>query len=171
MALIYLSLGSNVEAQRNIEAALDALADTFGELIISSVYESEAVGFEGDSFYNLVVGIHSAQSVGELSKILKAIEDAQGRDRTAPKFGARSLDIDILTVDDRVGVIDGVAIPRDEVLKNAFVLQPLAEIAPTTVHPQMGISFLQLWQDFDKNKQKLWPIEFIWRGENITRAK
>ena len=171
MALIYLSLGSNVEAQRNIEAALDALADTFGELIISSVYESEAVGFEGDSFYNLVVGIHSAQAVGELSKILKAIEDLQGRDRTAPKFGARSLDIDILTVDDRVGVIDGVAIPRDEVLKNAFVLQPLAEIAPTTVHPQMGISFLQLWQDFDKNKQKLWPIEFIWRGENITRAK
>jgi len=171
VALIYLSLGSNVEAQRNIEAALDALADTFGELIISSVYESEAVGFEGDSFYNLVVGIHSAQAVGELSKILKAIEDLQGRDRTAPKFGARSLDIDILTVDDRVGVIDGVAIPRDEVLKNAFVLQPLAEIAPTTVHPQMGISFLQLWQDFDKNKQKLWPIEFIWRGENITRAK
>ncbi len=171
MALIYLSLGSNVEAQRNIEAAMDALADTFGELIISSVYESEAVGFEGDSFYNLVVGIHSAQAVGELSKILKAIEDLQGRDRTAPKFGARSLDIDILTVDDRVGVIDGVAIPRDEVLKNAFVLQPLAEIAPTTVHPQMGISFLQLWQDFDKNKQKLWPIEFIWRGENITRAK
>ena len=170
MALIYLSLGSNVEAQRNIEAAMDALADTFGELIVSSVYESEAVGFEGDSFYNLVVGIHSAHSIGELSKILKAVEDVQGRDRTAPKFGARSLDIDILTVDDRVGVIDGVSIPRDEILKNAFVLQPLAEIAATAVHPQLGTSYLQLWQDFDKNKQKLWPIDFIWRGENITKA-
>lgn len=170
MALIYLSLGSNVEAQRNIEAAMDALADTFGELMISSVYESEAVGFDGDSFYNLVVGIHSDLGVGELSKILKTIEDQQGRDRSAPKFGARSLDIDILTVDDRVGVIDGVSIPRDEILKNAFVLQPLAEIAPTTVHPQNGLSYQQLWQDFDKAKQNLFPIEFIWRGKNITRA-
>ncbi|MDC1513913.1 2-amino-4-hydroxy-6-hydroxymethyldihydropteridine diphosphokinase [Porticoccaceae bacterium] len=170
MALIYLSLGSNVEAQRNIEAAMDALADTFGELIISSVYESEAVGFDGDSFYNLVVGIHSDLGVGELSKILKTIEDRQGRDRSAPKFGARSLDIDILTVDDRVGVIDGIAIPRDEILKNAFVLQPLAEIAPTTVHPQNGLTYQQLWQDFDKAKQNLFPIEFIWRGKNITRV-
>ncbi len=170
MALIYLSLGSNVEAQRNIEAAMDALADTFGELIISSVYESEAVGFEGDSFYNLVVGIYSTHSIGDLSKILKAVEDVQGRDRTAPKFGARSLDIDILTVDDRVGLIDGVSIPRDEILKNAFVLQPLAEIAAMAVHPQLGTSYLQLWQEFDKDKQKLWPIDFIWRGENITKA-
>jgi len=170
VALIYLSLGSNVEAQRNIEAAMDALADTFGELIISSVYESEAVGFDGDSFYNLVVGIHSDLGVGELSKILKTIEDQQGRDRSAPKFGARSLDIDILTVDDRVGVIDGIAIPRDEILKNAFVLQPLAEIAPTTVHPQNGLTYQQLWQDFDKAKQNLFPIEFIWRGKNITRV-
>ena len=170
MALIYLSLGSNVEAQRNIEAAMDALADTFGELIISSVYESEAVGFDGDSFYNLVVGIHSDLGVGELSKILKTIEDRQGRDRSAPKFGARSLDIDILTVDDRVGIIDGIAIPRDEILKNAFVLQPLAEIAPTTVHPQNGLTYQQLWQDFDKAKQNLFPIEFIWRGKNITRV-
>jgi len=170
VALIYLSLGSNVEAQRNIEAAMDALADTFGELIISSVYESEAVGFDGDSFYNLVVGIHSDLGVGELSKILKTIEDQQGRDRSAPKFGARSLDIDILTVDDRVGVIDGISIPRDEILKNAFVLQPLAEIAPTTVHPQNGLTYQQLWQDFDKAKQNLFPIEFIWRGKNITRV-
>ena len=149
---------------------MDALADTFGELIISSVYESEAVGFEGDSFYNLVVGIHASHSIGELSKILKAVEDVQGRDRSAPKFGARSLDIDILTVDDRIGVIDGVSIPRGEILKNAFVLQPLAEIAATAVHPQSGLTYGQLWQEFDKNKQKLFPIEFIWRGENITRV-
>jgi 2-amino-4-hydroxy-6-hydroxymethyldihydropteridine diphosphokinase len=67
-------------------------------------------------------------------------------------------------------VIDGVSIPRGEILKNAFVLQPLAEIAATAVHPQSGLTYGQLWQEFDKNKQKLFPIEFIWRGENITRV-
>ena len=170
MALIYLSLGSNIERHRHIIAALDALADNFGELLISSVYESESVGFEGDSFFNLVVGIHSSLSVGQISKILKAIEDQNGRDRSGPRFGPRSLDIDILTVDDFAGEIDGIQLPRDEVLKNAFVLLPLAEIAAQTQHPVTGQSYSQHWQEFDKDKQKLWPVEFIWRGENITAA-
>jgi len=171
VALVYLSLGSNIDAHHHIATALDALTEAFGQLIISSVFESEAVGFEGDSFYNLAVGIQCSYSIGELSKMLKAIEDQHGRDRSAPKFGSRSLDIDILTVDDRVGVIDGVSIPRDEILKNAFVLWPLAEIAATELHPQTGLSYQQLWQAFDKDKQKLWPIEFIWRGENLNRME
>ncbi len=170
MALIYLSLGSNIERQRRINAALDALADCFGELIISSVYESESVGFEGDSFYNLVVGINSTLAVGEVSKVLKGIEDQNGRDRSAPKFGARSLDIDILTVDDVVAAVDGIKLPRDEVLKNAFVLLPLAEIAPHSKHPVTGQTYAQHWASYGKNKQKLWPVAFIWRGENLTKA-
>ena len=170
MALIYLSLGSNIERHRHITAALDSLADNFGELIISSVYESESVGFEGDSFFNLVVGIRSSASAGQVSKILKQIEDQNGRDRSGPRFGPRSLDIDILTVDDTAGEIDGIQLPRDEVLKNAFVLLPLAEIAAQTQHPVTGQSYSQHWQEFDKDKQKLWPVEFIWRGENITAA-
>jgi len=170
MALIYLSLGSNIDRHRRITAALDALAENFGELLLSSVYESVSVGFEGDSFFNLVVGINSSQSVGQISKILKSIEDQNGRDRSGPRFGSRSLDIDILTVDDIAGEIDGIQLPRDEVLKNAFVLLPLAEIAAQTPHPVTGQSYSQHWQEFDKDKQKLWPVEFIWRGENITPA-
>lgn len=111
MALIYLSIGSNIERHRNISAALDALADNFGELVISSVYESESVGFTGDSFYNLVVAINSDQGVGQISQVLKQIEDQNGRDRSAPRFGARSLDIDILTVDSLVGPVDGIDLP------------------------------------------------------------
>ena len=170
MALVYLSLGSNIRRYKHIAAALDALAENFGDLQISSVYESESIGFEGDSFLNLVVGIHSSLSVGEISAILKSIEDQNGRDRSGPRFGPRSLDIDILTVDDFSGIIDGIELPRDEVLKNAFVLLPLAEIAPQQQHPVTGQSYSQHWQAFDSEKQKLWPVEFNWRGENITTA-
>lgn len=170
MALIYLSLGSNIDRRQYICAALDALAENFGELDISSVYESESVGFEGDSFYNLVVGIRSELAVGQISRILKGIEDSNGRDRSAPKFGSRSLDIDILTLDTTVGQVDGIALPRDEVLKNAFVLLPLAELAPDSLHPVTQHSYAQHWQDYDKSKQKLWPVPFIWRGLDITKA-
>jgi 2-amino-4-hydroxy-6-hydroxymethyldihydropteridine diphosphokinase len=170
MALIYLSLGSNIERRLHICAALDALTENFGELEISSVYESESVGFEGDSFYNLVVGIQSELGVGQISQILKRIEDTNGRDRSAPRFGSRSLDIDILTVDGVVGDIDGIALPRDEVLKNAFVLLPLAELAPQALHPVTDITYAQHWQNYDKKKQKLWSVPFIWRGMDITRA-
>ena len=162
MARIYLSLGSNIDREQHICAALDALSDAFGELEISTVFESVAVGFEGDSFYNLVVGIQADQTVGQITKILKYIEDCNGRDRSAPKFGPRSLDIDILTVDDLVGEVDGIRLPRNEVLKNAFVLQPLAELAPKMLHPETHQTMTEHWQAFDKQSQKLWPVDFNW---------
>ena len=164
MSLVYLSLGSNIQREHHIGAALDALEDCFGALEISTVYESVAVGFEGDSFYNLVVGIESDLAVGEITKILKHIEDCNGRDRSAPKFGPRSLDIDILTVDTLAGEIDGINLPRNEVLKNAFVLQPLAELAAEMKHPLTGKTLGQHWQEFDKTSQKLWPVEFEWQS-------
>ena len=167
MALIYLSLGSNIEPQRHICAALDALAEQFGELQISTVYESESVGFEGENFFNLVVGIYSDLGIGEISAVLKAIENSNGRDRRQPRFSSRSLDIDILTVDDLTGVFEGITLPRDEVLKNAFVLQPLAQLAPHAVHPVTGQSYAQHWQQYDKTEQQLWPVEFCWQQRQL----
>ena len=163
MSLVYLSLGSNIEREHHMGAALDALADCFGALEISTVYESVAVGFEGDSFYNLVVGINTDLAVSEITKILKHIEDCNGRDRSAPKFGPRSLDIDILTVDALAGEIDGINLPRSEVLKNAFVLQPLAELAEEMIHPLTAKTIGQHWQEFDKASQELWPVKFDWQ--------
>lgn len=171
MADVYLSLGSNIDAQKNIVAALDALQNDFGELKISSVFESEAVGFSGDNFYNLVVAIATDLNVGELSQHLKDIEDANGRKRCGPKFSGRTLDIDILTYGDAVGIIDGVELPRAEILTNAFVLWPLTElVSPACQHPEVGCSYAKLWSDYDKASQKLWPIDFTWQQQVISKT-
>ncbi|QFT53338.1 2-amino-4-hydroxy-6-hydroxymethyldihydropteridine diphosphokinase [Microbulbifer sp. THAF38] len=162
MAQVYLSLGSNINRAQYIRAALDALAGRFGELQVSRIFESEAVGFQGDNFYNLVVGLQTDLPVGQLALCLRGIEDANGRLRSGPKFSARTLDIDILTYDHLTGTVDGVKLPRGEIVKNAFVLQPLAEIAPEVLHPVEQKTYRQLWNEYDQASQKLWPVEFIW---------
>ena len=170
MTAIYLSLGSNVERHKNIAAALDALAIWLGEFRISSVYESKSVGFDGSNFFNLVVGADTDLSIAELSETLKRIEDENGRKRSGPKFSPRTLDIDILTYGNFVGVEGGVELPRAEITKNAFVLLPLAEIAPQVLHPQLEKSYSDLWADYDQASQSLWPIDFEWRGKIISNA-
>ncbi|WP_445363093.1 2-amino-4-hydroxy-6-hydroxymethyldihydropteridine diphosphokinase [Microbulbifer sp. ANSA003] len=162
MAQVYLSLGSNINRAQYIRAALDALTGRFGELQVSRVFESEAVGFQGDNFYNLVVGLQTDLPVGQLALCLRGIEDANGRLRSGPKFSARTLDIDILTYDHLTGTVDGVKLPRGEIVKNAFVLQPLAEIAPEELHPVEQKTYRQLWDEYDQASQKLWPVEFLW---------
>lgn len=159
MAEVYLSLGSNIEREKHINAALSALRDAFDVFCASSVYESEAVGFDGDNFLNLVVRIETDKSVAELAGYLRQLEDDNGRVRGGERFSARTLDIDILIYDDKVGTIDGVELPRREILKNAFVLLPMAEIVPDGLHPVEKKTYHELWQAFDKNKQKLWVVE------------
>jgi len=170
MTAIYLSLGSNVDRHKNITAALDRLAELFGELQISSVYESKSVGFDGSNFLNLVVGADTDLSITELSETLKRVEDDNGRKRNGPKFSPRTLDIDILTYGNFVGVENGIELPRAEITKNAFVLLPLAEIAPDTFHPQLQKTYRCLWLDYDQTSQSLWAIDFEWRNKMISLA-
>ncbi len=166
MSTVYLSLGSNVDREHYIRAALDALSAEFGELEISSVYESDPVGFDGSPFYNLIVGIDTSLSLAALSEQLKALEDANGRDRTAPRFASRTLDIDIVTYHDRVGTFDGIELPRPELYYNAFVLWPMAELRGQTLDPVTGKSFAELWTNFE-TEQRLRPIPFFWREQNL----
>ncbi|HCO59935.1 MAG TPA: 2-amino-4-hydroxy-6-hydroxymethyldihydropteridine diphosphokinase [Porticoccaceae bacterium] len=165
---VYLSIGSNIDRTEKIAAALDALHAEFGRLSISRVYESESVGFDGENFYNLVVGIDCDRPVGELAALMRRIEDNNGRQRDGVRFGPRTLDIDLLTYGQAVGEIDGVSLPRDEILKNAFVLTPLVDIADEELHPVCKRAYRDLSRELPMDGQKLWPVAFIWRGKAIS---
>jgi 2-amino-4-hydroxy-6-hydroxymethyldihydropteridine diphosphokinase len=167
MATVYLGVGSNIERERYITAGLDALQGLFCELALSSIYDSAAIGFDGQSFLNLVVQVETDLGVGELARQLRHIEVEHGRPAHATRFSSRQLDIDILTYDDKVGVFEGVELPRGEILENAFVLCPLAELAPGAVHPVIGENYLALWQSFDRAAQDLDKVDFVWRGRVI----
>jgi len=167
MAKVFLGLGSNIERERYIVAGLDAMARLFGDFSHSSVYDSAAIGFDGPPFLNLVVGIETEFTVSELARTLRDIEWEHGRPRNATRFSARHLDIDILTYDALVGEIEGVELPRGEILENAYVLQPLAELAPGVHHPVSGKTYAELWRGFDRQLQALERVEFVWRGRRV----
>ena len=170
MALVYVSIGSNINRYKHISASLDELSSRFGELILSSVYESVAVGFEGDHFLNLVASFQCELSLVELAKSLRELEYAHGRLPDAPKYSSRTLDIDILTYDDVVGDSGGVSLPRAEIIQNAFVLLPLSEIAAGAMHPVEKKTYGALWQAYDKSQQRLWSVDFQWQGRVLSAA-
>jgi 2-amino-4-hydroxy-6-hydroxymethyldihydropteridine diphosphokinase len=161
MTTIYISLGSNIDREKNTRAGVAALEQAFGELTLSSVYESASVGFDGDAFYNMVIACEVDTPVHETNRILREIENANGRDRSGPKFSSRTLDLDLLLYDDLILDENGLKLPRGEILKNAFVLWPLAEIAPDLRHPETGVSYADMWSAFDKAKQDLKPVDFL----------
>ncbi|PMR76685.1 2-amino-4-hydroxy-6-hydroxymethyldihydropteridine diphosphokinase [Billgrantia endophytica] len=168
MALISVSIGSNIDRDHHVRTCLDALSATFGTLAVSRIFESEPVGFEdGRNFFNLVVAFESHWTVGELQAWCKRLEFANGRREDSPKFSPRTLDIDLLTVGELTGIHDGVALPREEILHHAFVLQPLAELLPETPHPLDGRPYAQLWASFNAADQCLWPIEFSWKPRAV----
>jgi len=134
----YLSLGSNIDPERNLDAAIDALRARFGAIAVSPVYRSAAVGFDGPAFLNLAVGIDTDLEPAALDAWLHALEDRHGRRRDGPRYSSRTLDVDIVLFDDRIVRGPGhLEIPRAE-LAQAFVLVPLADIAPEARDPVSG---------------------------------
>ncbi len=160
MAQVFVSIGTNIEREKHIRAAVHELQKKYGELQLSSVYESKPVGFDGDNFLNMVVGFDTGSDAESLVKDLHAIEDRYGRERGDERFSARSMDLDLLVYDDLILDADNVQIPRDEICFNAFVLQPLAELSPQLCHPVTGESYADMWRRFDVKQQALWRVEF-----------
>ncbi len=150
MPKVFLSIGSNIDRERHIPSALAELERRFGPLAVSSIYETEAVGFEGPPFHNLVVGFDTELSIREISEILTEVEEMHGRTRLSKKFSSRTLDLDLLLHGDAVVHEGKLNLPRDEITRYAFVLEPLAEIAPNRGHPVTGQRYADLWAAFDK---------------------
>jgi 7,8-dihydro-6-hydroxymethylpterin-pyrophosphokina se len=151
MANVHINIGSNQNRRKNMSAAIQALELAFTDLKISSVFESPAEGFEGDDFYNVGVNAHTHLPIKETLKVLRDIEQKQGRDRTQPKFSSREIDLDLVLYDDMVD--ESANLPRDDILKYAFVLAPLAELNSELIHPIEGQSYQALWQRFQMNKE------------------
>jgi len=162
---VLLGLGSNIGRERNLTAGLDALSLLLGDMRCSPVFESHAVGYKGDNFFNLVVAGTTELPLMELDRRLKFIEADNGR--YAPERKGLPLDIDVLMYGDLAGNFQGLELPRPEVLKNAFVLWPLALLAPDVLHPLAGQTFAELWQAA-RIDQQLWPTAFRWGEIELT---
>ena len=100
MPRVFVSIGSNEDRERNVRRAVHELNATFDGLRLSDVYECDAVGFEGDPFFNLVAQFETTLAVDEVLDRLRAIEARCGRVRTSRRYGPRTMDIDILTYGD-----------------------------------------------------------------------
>jgi 2-amino-4-hydroxy-6-hydroxymethyldihydropteridine diphosphokinase len=155
MPRVYLSVGSNIKREENLCSAVAALRQRFGSLMISPVYESQPVGFEGDDFYNLVVGFDTDLSLDEVNIVLRGIEDTHGRVRGSDKFSSRTLDLDVLLYGEMIDHTPPRDIPRREITQHAFVLKPLSDIAGSLQHPETGETFAELWR---KRGDQLLPL-------------
>jgi 2-amino-4-hydroxy-6-hydroxymethyldihydropteridine diphosphokinase len=148
---VYVSIGSNVERERNIREAVRTLKASFENFAMSPVFETKAEGFAGDDFYNLAACFDTDESLERLRDRLGRIEAAQGRERTEERFAPRTLDIDILLYGDSVRHDDRFDIPRREILAQLHVLGPLVALAPELRHPETGERLAERWARFPKN--------------------
>lgn len=154
MTTVFVGIGSNVEPERRVRQAVRGLRAHFGDLKISPVYRNPAVGFQGDDFLNLVVAFDSEQNPASVHAALNEIERQCGRIRGGPRFAPRTLDLDLLLYGDLIADLP-VRLPRPEILQYAYVLKPLADLAPQHRHALTGKSFAEHWQTFAGRDQPL----------------
>ena len=146
--IAYLGLGSNMGyRQHNLDKALELLSQRLRVEKISSVYDTEPIGnINQPHFLNLVCQIYTRLAPPELLALAKGIESTLGR--TFDKYNApRPIDIDILLYGEQVIDTLGLTIPHPRMAKRAFVLVPLAEIAPAVVHPTSGKTIKKILKD------------------------
>jgi 2-amino-4-hydroxy-6-hydroxymethyldihydropteridine diphosphokinase len=158
VTLAYVSGGSNLDAQKNLVLAARALKARHPGTRFSRCYRNQAIGFEGPDFINFVAEVPVAGTPALLKGELECIETQCGRTRDAPKWAPRSMDLDILLFGDVVQDTPGLVLPRPDLLRWAFMLGPMAELAPYVTHPVSRLRIAEIWQQFDRAAQTLEPV-------------
>lgn len=152
---VFVSAGSNIEPRANLEAACTALKEHYGEIELSPLYRSPAAGFSGPDFLNLVVSFRTEERPAEILERLADLEAHAGRDRSAGQFSSRTLDLDLLLYGDRIDA--ALKLPHPDIERYAFVLKPLADLAPDLRHPATGAAFSEHWESFTGSRD-LHPV-------------
>ena len=178
MVQAVIGIGSNVDCEKNICAALDQLREHFGELSISPVYQSAAsiedmsesnrsdVNIQGLFYYNLVVAIETDKNVVSLKHFLRKIEEIQERRRN---ISTVTLDLDLLLYGDWPGELDGSAVPHHDITECEYVLRPLTDLLPNNRHPIYDKTYSELWAACSKDK-KMNAVDFVWKGRVISNT-
>lgn len=161
LARVYLGLGSNISPEENLRLGVRELRWRYGPLDLSPVYRSRAVGFAGDDFLNMVVGLDTATGIDEIREQIELIHDLAGRERGAGRFTSRPLDIDLLLYDDEILHRPNCNLPRPDILEYAFVLRPLTDLAPDLTHPETGGTMHEHWERFDAAAQPLTRVPLV----------
>lgn len=151
MTRVFVAAGSNVEPLANLRRACAELERCFAPVVFSAAWQNRAVGFDGPDFINFVAGFDTPLDVDAVIAELQRIEGLCGRERDAPKWAPRSMDLDILLFGDLVCARPGLTLPRPDLLRRPYMLGPMAEIAPDLRHPTEGATMAELWARFPRD--------------------
>ena len=158
MPEVYVAAGSNVRPREHLRRALALLEAAFPGVQASPAFANAAAGFDGDDFINLVARFTSGEPLAVVLARLKAIERECGRGPGAPKWGPRTLDLDLLLYGEETGRWHGATLPHPDLATRAWVLGPLAALAPRLRHPASGEAMEELWRRFDRAAHPLTPV-------------
>jgi 2-amino-4-hydroxy-6-hydroxymethyldihydropteridine diphosphokinase len=141
--IVFISIGSNLYAEKNISLVKDHL-DLLFDVTYSSIYKTPAEGFVGEDFLNRVCKFETEMNPYEIRRILKEIEKDMGRTIDQKGMSNRVIDLDLILYGDfEINDLE-LEIPSADIEKYKFVLEPLAEIAPNFIHPVLKVSYLDL---------------------------
>ncbi len=146
MTQAYISIGSNIEAKKNIAKVKKKLNQLF-ICTFSDNFYTEAEGFEGKDFINLVAGFETSLDAVKLTQTLKNLEKKIGRESNQKGMHDRVIDLDLILLGDLIAQDQGINLPSNDIENYLFVLEPLAQIAKEHLHPVFNISFEEMLKE------------------------